>query len=368
METVIITDDKDVAQDVTFGPDVKIHCRRLKIAAGCRIGVQTFENFRAVAGVRVECNTLELGANTVIDRSVLMRGGDIILGSNCRVATGCTITVLERLELGPASCLGQDNVLEGRRIRFGPQLWTGPQVRIGGGSCFEVHSELVVGSHCHLGMRVFINTARKVTIGNEVGLGTNTAIYTHGAYLSALDGYPVRFAPVVIGDRCWIPGAVINPGVTIGAGTVIGVGSVVTQDIPAGALAAGVPCRVLKERAFPRELVAEERRSFFAGFLTIAADILTDFTQTKAVFDPANLAIVVGPRHIRFSEKLSEIRNSGDGIVIVQTVDRKPRENEVVFCLENQSVIGRTDKLSEKVRDLLRRHGIRFFHERAAWG
>ena len=41
--------------------------------------------------------------------------------------------------------------------------------------------------------------------------------------------------------------AVILPGVTIGSDTVIGAGSVVTRDIPAGVLAVGNPCRVLRE-------------------------------------------------------------------------------------------------------------------------
>ena len=39
----------------------------------------------------------------------------------------------------------------------------------------------------------------------------------------------------------------ILPGVTIGDDTVIGAGSVVTRDIPAGVLAVGYPCRVLRE-------------------------------------------------------------------------------------------------------------------------
>ena len=39
----------------------------------------------------------------------------------------------------------------------------------------------------------------------------------------------------------------ILPGVTIGDDTVIGAGSVVTRDIPAGVLAVGNPCRVLRE-------------------------------------------------------------------------------------------------------------------------
>ena len=42
-------------------------------------------------------------------------------------------------------------------------------------------------------------------------------------------------------------GSVILPGVTIGKNSVIGAGSVVTKDIPAGVVALGVPCRVLRE-------------------------------------------------------------------------------------------------------------------------
>lgn len=39
----------------------------------------------------------------------------------------------------------------------------------------------------------------------------------------------------------------INPGVTIGNGAVIGSGSVVTKDIPPNVVAAGNPCRILRE-------------------------------------------------------------------------------------------------------------------------
>ena len=54
--------------------------------------------------------------------------------------------------------------------------------------------------------------------------------------------------PIEIGDDVWIGGnAVVNGGVKIGSGTVIGSGSVVTRSIPSGVLAAGNPCRVLRE-------------------------------------------------------------------------------------------------------------------------
>ena len=54
--------------------------------------------------------------------------------------------------------------------------------------------------------------------------------------------------PVIIRDNCWIAcNVTICGGVTIGAGTIIGAGSVVTRDIPPNVLAAGNPCRVIRE-------------------------------------------------------------------------------------------------------------------------
>ncbi|MMZ68427.1 Galactoside O-acetyltransferase [compost metagenome] len=54
--------------------------------------------------------------------------------------------------------------------------------------------------------------------------------------------------PIAIGNNVWIGGGVsILPGVTIGDNTVIGAGSVVTKNIPSGVIAAGNPCRVIRE-------------------------------------------------------------------------------------------------------------------------
>ena len=48
--------------------------------------------------------------------------------------------------------------------------------------------------------------------------------------------------------------SIVLPNVTIGDNVVIGIGSIVNKDIPSGSLAAGSPCKVIKENYYPREV------------------------------------------------------------------------------------------------------------------
>jgi maltose O-acetyltransferase len=88
-----------------------------------------------------------------------------------------------------------------------------------------------------------------ITIGDQVLLGPRVGIYTSNHALDPAEraAGACYARPVTIGDRVWVGGGVsINPGVSIGAGSVIGSGSVVTRSVPAGVVAAGVPCRVIR--------------------------------------------------------------------------------------------------------------------------
>lgn len=58
-------------------------------------------------------------------------------------------------------------------------------------------------------------------------------------------------APVVIGRKVWLGAAVtVLPGVTIGDDAVVGAGAVVTKDVPANAIVAGVPARLIRMTGF----------------------------------------------------------------------------------------------------------------------
>lgn len=107
-----------------------------------------------------------------------------------------------------------------------------------------------VGENFYTNFGCVILDPGKVTIGDNVFLAPNVSIYTAGHPLDATqrnEGLEYAY-PVTIGDNVWIGGnSCIMPGVTIGSGSVIGAGSVVTKDIPAGVLAVGNPCRVLRK-------------------------------------------------------------------------------------------------------------------------
>ena len=112
------------------------------------------------------------------------------------------------------------------------------------------------GRNVHLGSNIYANAGLKLVddthiyIGDNTMLGPNVVIATAGHPIDpTLRSKGLQYnLPVRIGKNCWLgAGVIVMPGVTIGDDSVIGAGSVVTRDIPAGVVAVGNPCKVLRE-------------------------------------------------------------------------------------------------------------------------
>lgn len=345
--------------DCEVGPNVEMEADEIVAGPGCRIGFSDDDDFRTPPGVRIRVRKLVLGAGVDIGRGVRIGGGEIRLDDGVRIRRNSTLNVVDTLHIGAGGTVGESCEVSGRRITLGQELWMLPGAKIGGGSAYESASVLEAGHFLHLGVDALINTARAVRIGNEVGLGTRTSIYTHGAYPSRLMGFPVGFSGVEIGDHSWVPGATINPGVRIGRNCVIGVNSLVTADIPDGALAAGSPAKVIKENAYPRPLTPEARSTFFAEFLASYASLLD--ADALPVAGDERVELSVGQsRYIALVGEAGVANVEGRTLVIGAAPDADGQEVTVLDTAARR-IRGHADAESDRLVNELRRYGIRFY-------
>ena len=117
------------------------------------------------------------------------------------------------------------------------------------------HSEF--GKNLSLGRGVFINLGCRFQDTGGITIGDGTLI-GHGSTLTTLNHHvdPDRRAdmvpaPIRIGRKVWLGAAVtVVPGVTIGDGAIVGAGAVVTKDVPANAVVAGVPAKLIRTTGF----------------------------------------------------------------------------------------------------------------------
>jgi len=111
------------------------------------------------------------------------------------------------------------------------------------------------GSHIRIGARVFANCGlvaldvAPITIGDDVQIGPNVQLLTptHPLDPDLRRAKWEAAEPIVIDSNAWLGGgAIVLPGVAVGENAVVGAGAVVTRDVPANAVVAGNPARVIR--------------------------------------------------------------------------------------------------------------------------
>jgi acetyltransferase-like isoleucine patch superfamily enzyme len=368
-EPTIVSETIDIGEGFEAGPDVSIRAKSIAIGNNVRVGMLDEESFRHPGGVRISVQSLHLDDDVVISRATLIKGGDIKIGKRSVVKENSTIDVRSHLHLGEGSYLNPYTRITGRDIEIGQNFRMLRWSWIGGGSCFEVQSKLRMGHDCHLGEFAQINTADSVTIGNEVGIGVRSGIFTHGAYQSFLRGFPVSFGPVTIGDNCWLPHAYVLPNVEIGESTVVAAGSVVNRNLPSFCLAGGVPAKVIRENVFREVPNLPARTALMQGFLDRLIAILeNEFGLIEASSKYGDWIFAKGPRLI-FSEVVDENYLLSSAIPQRTVVISLKTESESLSVAESkdicliatdlQKVTGNIDGFAARIVNQFRRNGVR---------
>lgn len=151
--------------------------------------------------------------------------------------------------------LGHRHIRIGRDFRAGRLLWLEAVTEFGPQTFAP---QLIIGERVSCSDGVHIACANRLTIGNDVLIGSKVHItdHNHGNYRdsaphSSPDVPPAKRAlagaPVEIGDRVFLAdGVVVLPGSFIGAGTVVGANAVVSGTLPPDSICAGTPARPIK--------------------------------------------------------------------------------------------------------------------------
>jgi acetyltransferase-like isoleucine patch superfamily enzyme len=169
-----------------------------------------------------------------IDATATVYHSDLRLGRHVYLAAG--VSILENDNGGRVALADKVAIHKGAVLETGQQGY----IAIGAGS--SVHPGCQIKAY-----------VQPVIIGEGVMLAANVAIYSYDHGMAP--DVPIRKqplsakGPVSIDNEAWIgTGAIILSGVTIGEGAVVAAGAVVTKDVPAGAIAAGNPARVIRYR------------------------------------------------------------------------------------------------------------------------
>lgn len=246
------------------------------------------------------------------------------IGRDCQIHPTARIDVKHGF-LGDRAVVREHAVIEGTQVEIGAESFINRFASIGGGSSHDPDSRMTAGDFLHMGMFSHLNLARRLTIGHEFGCGVETKVFTHGAYTSAWEGFPVQWADVAIGDCVWLPNAWVNPGVTIGDNVVVASRSLINKDLPAGCLAGGNPAVPLKLNHYPRALSGAQKQKLFGEIFAQALSIDGNEHRFAAIDDDS-------------------YRIDGD----------------TLFHVTARRIEGRATKFTETLRNQLRRNGIRF--------
>jgi len=189
------------------------------------------------------------------------------IGRKTSLGWGCIIDIEDKCEIGEEVQIGAFSVFYGKTLRIGkgsiirsltamivPHIEIGQDVKISEITIIRAQqpfpdSRITIGDRVHIFPFTIIDPSRPIRIGTESAVGISTYIFSHGAYKDKLEGYPITYGEINIGDGVWLASRVfILPGVSLGNDVVVGANSVVNKSFPEGSFVFGTPARVLKRK------------------------------------------------------------------------------------------------------------------------
>jgi acetyltransferase-like isoleucine patch superfamily enzyme len=308
-----------------------------------------------------------------IGKNVSLSIGSIIKGKNVTIQDGVkigffTLIRAKNIHIGRFVKIGSMSVIDTEKIFIDEDARINEQVFIGGMKTPQ--SSLHLGKRTIIMQMSYINPTLPITIGDDSGIGGHCLFFTHGSWNSQLEGFPVKFAPITLGKKVWLPWRVfVMPGVTIGDECVIGANSLITTDIPANSLAAGNPAKVLREN-FPKRPDAAAVQTMIDGMFNDFFEYLqySGFTINRKKSDTGFTASLSGNNKtstVIYASDHTSSAAAGDTVLILRDADESAVRNHhekgfsTVVSLTKNIRIG-TGDAGEEIITFFSRYGVRF--------
>jgi len=140
------------------------------------------------------------------------------------------------------------------RIDFGRFVWIGDKTKV---RCHEGRVE--IGAKTVIGQECTISAYQHVRIGRQCVIADRAMFidFDHGVVEveRPIRKQGIYKRDVIVGSNVWIGyGACVLRGVSVGDNSIVGTNSVVTKDVPANAVVAGIPARIIRMREAPQQL------------------------------------------------------------------------------------------------------------------
>jgi len=200
-------------------------------------------------------------------------GHNVVFGPSCR-----------RVNIGFGSSLGDDIYVDV------PELAIGDYVKIHRHSLIYGYEPCRIGHNCWIGQSTIIDSIGGTTIGNNVGVGAGSQLWSHIKFGDTLAGCRWNSTkPLVVDDDVWFVGHCIVSPIHAHARSMLLVGGVTTQDMVENHVYAGVPAKDITDKVGPQfaAVVQEEQvgrfESLYREFL--AANGLTPEDFKAVVVD-----------------------------------------------------------------------------------
>ena len=303
-----------------------------------------------------------------IGKNVSFGFGSVIIGKKVSIGDNSSFGLISvvrgnEIELGRHVTIGSLSMIDTEKIIIGDDSRINENVIVGGIKTPE--SMLKIGKRVIIMEYSFINPTKPIHIGDDSGVGGHCLLFTHGSWLSQLDGFPVTFAPITLGERVWLPWRVfIMPGVEIGDEVVIGANSLVSKNLPSNVLAAGSPAKIIVED-YPKPISKEKRNLIFKNILKDFMGHLMHHEFNVDAKEKGNSQLI----RISKKNKVSEIFitameedpsfSTDDNLIIIDADSKIEIKGKMSINLINKQRKG-TSNVGEEFVKFISRYGVRF--------